>query len=475
MMQIPRLSPITSPWMRRLMQDKPTIDELLVNYGSPINIHNPDSMEDNYKAYQEVFEEFKLDYQVFFARKANKTKGVVRKAAALGVGIDTASLQEYAQCLELGLHPDKIIVTAAIKNKDLIKLAVSNGSLLILDNEDECKLVQKVALELGKSANVGFRVSGFTVDDKKLYSRFGLDADDFELFINENFLQSERFNQLTYRGLHFHLNGYSIKERGNALNQCLSLAEFLKKNGLTTEFIDIGGGLLMNYLESESEWDKFHYQLRKAISSKTAPITYGNNGLGIEIWNGLIRGELKTYPFWNANSKGDFLRGILSYKNLSGEKVGDLAREMGVEIRMEPGRSMLDQVGMTVAKVAFRKMDSSGDWLVGLEMNMTQMLSGSADFLLDPYVVYQDDTKTEDSVGVYFTGAYCLERDVLLKRKINLDKLPEVGDVVFFVNTAGYMMHFFESSAHLFPLAENLMLKEYPTEKIDSSSFLKDQ
>lgn len=457
------------------MSDKPLIDELLVSYGSPINIHNPDLMADNNKAYQEVFEEFKLDYQVFFARKANKTKGVVEKAASLGMGIDTASLQEYGQCLELGIHPDKIIVTAAIKNKELKKLAVSNASLLILDNEDECELVQKVALELGKSANVAFRVSGFTVNDKKLYSRFGFDISDFETFINENFVQSERFSLLAYRGLHFHLNGYSIKERGHALNQCLSLSELLKQKGLITKFIDIGGGLLMKYLESESEWDNFHHLLRKAISGKTAPITFGNNGLGIEIWNGLIRGELKTYPFWNPNSKGDFLRGILAHKTLSGEKVGDLARQMGVEIRMEPGRSMLDQVGMTAAKVAFRKKDSSGDWLVGLEMNMTQMLSGSADFLLDPFVVYQDADKEGDPVAVYFTGAYCLERDVLLKRKINLDKLPEIGDIVFFVNTAGYMMHFFESSAHLFPLAENLMLKEFPGHELDSSYFYNDE
>ncbi|HCV81197.1 MAG TPA: diaminopimelate decarboxylase, partial [Zunongwangia profunda] len=56
--------------------------------------------------------------------------------------------------------------------------------------------------------------------------------------------------------------------------------------------------------------------------------------------------------------------------------------------------------------------------------------------------------------------AYCLERDVLLKRKVTLPKLPEIGDVVVFVNTAGYMMHFFETQAHLFELAPNLVYTE---------------
>ena len=65
-----------------------------------------------------------------------------------------------------------------------------------------------------------------------------------------------------------------------------------------------------------------------------------------------------------------------------------------------------------------------------------------------------------EAVAVYFTGAYCLERDVLLKRKISLPQLPEIGDTVLFVNTAGYMMHFFETEAHLFERAKNLSITD---------------
>lgn len=69
-------------------------------------------------------------------------------------------------------------------------------------------------------------------------------------------------------------------------------------------------------------------------------------------------------------------------------------------------------------------------------------------------------------VEVFYTGAYCLERDILLKRIIKVPKLPEIGDLVAFVNTAGYMMHFFETEAHLFELSKNLNFydsKERPT------------
>lgn len=476
MSNLPLLTPITSAWMHELMEEKSVLNELLEKYGSPINIHQTDSMEDNFTSYQNVFDEFGLKYKIFFARKANKTKGAVQKARSLGMGIDTASYQEYTQCLDMGISGSDLIVTAAVKNRKLVEKAVQNGSLLILDNEDECALVQEVASDQNKKAQIGFRVSGFFLNERKLFSRFGFDLLDINNFITTNLINSSKYNLLEYKGLHFHLNGYSIEERSFALTQCIAFSQLLSKKGLKTEFIDIGGGILMNYLEHETEWEHFNQQLRTAISKKIDPITFGNQGLGIEELEGVLRGELKTYPFWNSISKGDFLRGILSHKTHAGENLAEAAKKLEIEIRMEPGRSMLDQVGLTVAKVAFRKKDSEGHWLVGLEMNMTQMLSGSSDFLLDPFVLYQEVQVKEQPVEVYFTGAYCLERDILLKRKIALANLPQVGDLVIFVNTAGYMMHFFESSAHLFPLATNLIWNRTTENgKIHSAHFQNDE
>ena len=123
---------------------------------------------------------------------------------------------------------------------------------------------------------------------------------------------------------------------------------------------------------------------------------------------------------------------------------------------MEPGRSLLNQVGMTLARVVFRKKDMRDRWLVGLEMNMSQLKSSSADFLSDPLTAFI--TAPYHPVELYFTGAYCLEQDIILKRKIALPNLPQIGDIVGFVNTAGYMMHFFETQAHLFELSVNLSI-----------------
>lgn len=174
------------------------------------------------------------------------------------------------------------------------------------------------------------------------------------------------------------------------------------------------------------------------------------------------------------NKKIDFETEIFPRieKVITGQKDGlplfhHLKRQQ-IELRIEPGRSLLDQCGITVAKLAFRKKDAEGRNLIGLEMNRTQMLSSSADFLLDPLFIPFKKT-AEKSCEVYFVGAYCLEQELILKRKIVLSQSPEMGDLVCFVNTAGYMMHFYESEAHLFKLAKNLIV-----EKIDDWQVFED-
>src|SRR5690606_9297660 len=132
-------------------------------------------------------------------------------------------------------------------------------------------------------------------------------------------------------------------------------------------------------------------------------------------------------------------------------------RKRGISMRMEPGRSALDQCGITVARVAFRKRDSQGNLLVGLEMNGTQLRSSSADFLLDPiHIPSATVTNSVSPVDGFLVGAYCLEQELILKRRIRFKAYPQVGDLVVFVNTAGYMTHFYESEAHQFELASNV-------------------
>ena len=469
-----QLTPKTSDWMHELFNEQSVVKGLVERYGSPINVHHLPSFNNNCEMYKQVFESYGLIYRIFYARKANKSRGLVKQAFASGIGVDTASFKELEQSLALGGNSENLVLTAAIKTEPQIELAIKNGVPIILDNEDECVLTQAIANRIGQKANVGFRISGFTVDQEKLYSRFGFDVDEVVNFIASYVGDNKSFDMLDVTGLHFHLDGYSTYQRSVSLVASIQIFSKLKEKGYAMSFIDIGGGILMNYLEDEKEWNTFNEQLKKSVLEDSNDITFNNNSLGFRLEDGQLRGKLNTYPFFNEINKESFIRKVLDFvDDQSGLSVASLLVKNGVELRIEPGRSLLDQVGMTIAKVIHRKKDAKGQWLVGLEMNMSQMMSSSADFLLDPFMLYNSEVEKNENVDVFFTGAYCLERDVLLKRKITLPRLPAIGEYVAFVNTAGYMMHFFETEAHLFELSSNLMFTG-SNEKLSFFQFIDD-
>ncbi|WP_339697311.1 Y4yA family PLP-dependent enzyme [uncultured Marixanthomonas sp.] len=471
---IPTLEPITSPWIDTLTSDFELQNELLDTYNSPLNIHHIRSFQKNITEYTAFLKQYDFKSKVFYARKANKCSTLATVAFESGIGVDTASYAELKQCLDLNINPEDLVLTAAIKNTKLLRLAIQHEVLIIIDNKDEADLIYAICKEENKQAIIGLRISGFEYNSQKLKSRFGFDIDTVSDFILKFFEPEEVKKCIKFTGFHFHLDGYNTQQRGVAIHQTLDLIENLKTYNFKLNFIDIGGGILINYLKDSDQWKTFQEELKKAILEKRNPITYNNNGLGFVQRDGKIEGQLATYPYYNQIFKTTFIKNILDVMGSQNEPVWKRLKDLNIELRLEPGRSLLDQVGITMAKVAHRKKDADGNILIGLEMNMTQMTSSSADFLLEPKMTYAKPDIDKESVAVFFTGAYCLERDFILKRKIKLPKLPEVGDIVTFINTAGYMMHFFETEAHLFKLSQNIFLKDY-TRSTQIVDFFRDE
>jgi diaminopimelate decarboxylase len=72
------------------------------------------------------------------------------------------------------------------------------------------------------------------------------------------------------------------------------------------------------------------------------------------------------------------------------------------------------------------------------------------------------------SIERYLVGAYCIERELLIWRRMCFPHGVAVDDVVVFPNTAGYFMHLLESSAHQIPLAANLVVGPYDPPVLDA-------
>ncbi|KIN70589.1 putative diaminopimelate decarboxylase [Sulfitobacter noctilucae] len=452
------LRPRMESWMAELMQNRPRLDALIDQFGAPLNIQSLDPFRRNISQLTDCVADYDLPFLPMFARKANKCLSYVQAARDLGIGIDTASHNEVEQCLAQGVPGNRIVCTAAVKDRALMALCVNGGVTVILDNEDELELLEDVAIGPAKPVSVGLRLNGFERDGTKLYSRFGFPLTEVPA-LADRISNSEH---LRLDGLHFHLNGYSPEDRIVAILQTLPLIRKINDDSTVPFFLDIGGGIPMNYLDDAAEWDAWEAELDRALAGDRAPITQHNDGLGRKSEGA---GKVDSYPVAQSLVKEDWMRCILDHV-ADGQTVAAHLRDAHISLRCEPGRSLLDGCGITLARVAFCKRDSAGSPVIGVQMNRTQSRSGFAEFALDPLMVPAAGPRKEAIEG-YLAGTYCTESEWLTRRKMSFPEGVKVGDLMVFPNTAGYLMHFLESRSHQFPLAQNVFVIEGDTEYVD--------
>lgn len=453
------------PWMVELLTSRrDEVREAIEAYGSPVNVLHTPPLKRQIERLNHVAAERDLPFRVYFARKANKCLSFVDSAVAAGAGIDVASEQECRQVLDRGLSGDEVICTAAIKTERLIRQCLQNSITMAIDNFDEFDRVVEIAHDSGHQPVLAIRVSGFQHDGEKLWSRFGFDVDDIPALTE--YLSRDQHESLKIAGLHFHLDGYCPRQRMSAIHQCLPIIDALRSRGQPLKFLDMGGGIPMCYLTSETQWQDFWRTHRESLLGKREPITYRNHGLGLVAHDGEVSGRRNVYPFYQRLIQDQWLAMILDAQaDETGSKnrtLADALRHRDLQLRCEPGRSVLDGCGLTVAKVEFTKQNRCGDWFIGLAMNHTQCRTSSDDFLVDPILLRSDEPACGDEWRTpgtgYLVGTYCTESDLLSLRKLQFPQGVTAGDLVVFPNTAGYLMHFKESRSHQFPLAGNLFV-----------------
>lgn len=447
------LRPRLEDWMIELLADRDRLHALAGEFGAPLNVQCDLPFRRNIEALTGCIAEFDLPFLPMFARKANKCLTYVNTARDMEIGIDTASHAEVEQCLAQGVDGDRIVCTAAVKDRELMTLCADAGVTIILDNSDEVALLEDVCSSSGRTVSVGLRLNGFQRDGVPLYSRFGFPLGETP----EIAARLAETGALRLDGLHFHLNGYSAEDRIAAISQTLPLIANIRGNDGTDFFLDIGGGIPMNYLADADQWGLWTSELDKALAGQRPPITQHNDSLARKTEPKRGAGSIDSYPVAQELVQTEWMRTILQAED-GGRTIAARLRDAGVFLRCEPGRSLLDGCGMTVARVAFCKADSLGVPVIGVQMNRTQSRSGFAEFALDPLMV-PGEAPRGDAIEGYLAGTYCTESEWLTRRKMAFPQGVRPGDLMVFPNTAGYLMHFLESRSHQFPLAKNVFVQ----------------
>lgn len=452
------LEPRTAPRMAALLRAEDFLRGLVDALGSPLNVVLPDQIADNVTAFRAMYAKHRLGGQIWFAHKTNRSAALMRRLAATGAGADVASLGELQHALGAGFTPDRIMATGP-KTPEFLWLAARTGATVHVDGraelDDLAELVRAYALP---RVRILLRLSAFEAPGARVLSRtsrFGSPAGELDGLLKA---VAEHHQAVDLIGVGFHLDTTSVAEKAVALEGSVRALDAVRERGLRPRVVDIGGGFGVNYLARREQWERYTTELTKAVLGQRPELTWRGHGYGLRAEAGTVRGALGLYPAYRPAAGEEYLDELLSApaSSLGGRPLSALLLENLYDLYTEPGRALADQCGLTLARVLEVRRTERGDRLVRLAAKADDIGLEDHGVLMDPVVLGDGGTRpagSDPAAGVYLAGGLCLEADLISRRKVHLPRLPVPGDLLGFVNTAGYCMDFQASRAQQLPAA----------------------
>jgi arginine decarboxylase len=236
-----------------------------------------------YQAFQNAIKEndYQGQYRCVYPIKVNQQRHVVEEIVnfgkPFGFGLEAGSKPELLAVLALTKGDDNPIICNGFKDDEFIEtviLAQKLGKRIIpvVEKYTELELIIKYAQLHGVRPNIGVRVklaargSGRWEASGGVRSKFGLFAAEVLQLLNH--LKSLGMEDCL-KLLHFHLGSQitNIRTIKNALNEAARVYAELAKAGAGMEYIDVGGGLGIDYDGSQTNFESStNYSLQEYAS-----------------------------------------------------------------------------------------------------------------------------------------------------------------------------------------------------------------
>ncbi|MFI6575994.1 hypothetical protein ACIBFB_09340 [Nocardiopsis sp. NPDC050513] len=464
----PRLEPPLAP----LLGSSDLLHTLTDALGSPLDVLLPDRIAENAERFADVRRTHRLGGREFFAHKANRSGALVRRLAATRAGVDTASVGELRHVLGAGFTGDRIVASGP-KDTDFLWLAALVGATVHIDGRAELDALAGLVRDHRLTpVRVLVRLSGFTapgVAVRSRESRFGVPAAALDGILDD--LDRHR-DAVEPVGTAYHLDTVSLDEKAVALEGCLYAMNALRARGFQPRIVDVGGGFGVGYVDDRDGWDRYTTELTRAVLGERPPLTWGGHGYGLRAEGGTVRGSLGLYPAYRPDAGPAYLDALLSRTAPTlGRGLGALLLENLYDLYVEPGRALLDQCGLTLARVLETRRTETGAPMLRLAAKATDIGLEDHGVLVDPVLLDRGSpgpdrggpgTGEKEPTGVFLTGSLCLESDLITRRRVFLPRRPRPGDLLAFANTAGYCMDFGATHAQRQPPARKVAVDGEP-------------
>lgn len=256
--------------------------------GLPVLIRFQDIIRHRVVSLNEAFRKsiaefgYKGRYQGVYPIKVNQMREVVEEIVDAGrpydFGLEAGSKAELTAVIAMNLSPDSLIICNGYKDYAFIKTALMGNKLgkkviIVVEKLTELYQVISVAKELGVTPLIGIRTKLYTKGSGKWESsggeaaKFGLTTP--ELLHAVNVLKQEGL-QDSFKLLHFHIGSQvtNIKTIKDAVKEGTRIYSKLQKMGLNLEYLDVGGGLGVDYDGSRTSFESsINYSLAEYVSA----------------------------------------------------------------------------------------------------------------------------------------------------------------------------------------------------------------
>ena len=198
-----------------------------------------------------------LNYNIYYAIKANNNTKIIELIKNHNLGIDAVSGEEINKSLKCKINPKKIVFAGVGKTKDEIILAIKKKIYLFnCESYDEIKLIDKISNELNVITEIAIRLNPNIDSRTHKYIKTGMFDTKFGIQIDnlsEILEKIKTLKNINLKGYHFHL-GSQIDD----LNVFVKLSKvsneintYLRNNKFNIKDINLGGGLGISYKEPD--------------------------------------------------------------------------------------------------------------------------------------------------------------------------------------------------------------------------------
>lgn len=239
-----------------LYAEEVALNDIADVYGTPTFVYSKATLERHAKAYINSFK--KMNGLVCFSVKALSNISILKTLKNSGCGFDIVSGGELHRALLAGANPKKIIFSGVGKSKAEMASGIENNILSFnVESEQELERLGEVAKEMKKTAPIAIRFNPNVDAGVHEFTKTGRKSDKFGVSIESTKDLVKRClknDSIKLVGLTCHIGSQIMELKGfeDAAKQALELLIELDKLNISLDFIDMGGGLGVNYVGEDT-------------------------------------------------------------------------------------------------------------------------------------------------------------------------------------------------------------------------------